>query len=266
MKNIWTKVATIFASLLGSMALSTGALAVEATNSNTGADSTNDATVNINNNTNVSSSNTATINNNISIWANTGNNSADKNTGDGSVSTGDITGGVKVINTGNMNGTFDSVLSLNCSCDFSASNSNTGAYSDNEANVKVSNDINITVNNEANVDNNVDADLNTGGNSADKNTGDGWVSTGDIDFSVEITNDLNKNFVGAPLPQEPAGPGVPPAVLPPSAPKPGKVLAAAEGLPVTGGSLPNWPFLLIMVGFVTRLAERVLRTRFGEVA
>ena len=176
MKNIWTKVATIFASLLGSMALATGALAVEATNSNTGADSNNEAEVTIQNNTTVSSNNTATINNNISISA------------------------------------------------------------------------------------------NTGSNSADKNTGDGWVSTGDIDFSVEITNDLNKNFVGAPLPQEPAGPGVPPAVLPPSAPKPGKVLAAVEGLPVTGGSLPNWPFLLIMVGFVTRLAERVLRTRFGEVA
>src|SRR4030066_274101 len=163
MKNIWTKVATILASLLGSMALATGALAVEATNSNTGADSTNDATVNINNNTSVSSSNTATINNNISIWANTGNNSADKNTGDGSVSTGDITGGVKVINTGNMNGTFDSILSLNCSCDFSAGNSNTGAYSNNEANVKISNDINITVNNEAHDDNNVDADLTHGG-------------------------------------------------------------------------------------------------------
>ncbi|OGY25855.1 MAG: hypothetical protein A2Z24_00545 [Candidatus Woykebacteria bacterium RBG_16_44_10] len=266
MKNIWTKVATISASLLGGMALATGALAVEATNSNTGADSNNEAEVAIQNNTTVSSSNTANINNNISISANTGNNSANENTGDGSVSTGDITGSVKVTNTGNMNGVFDSILNLNCSCDFSASNSHTGAYSNNDANITINNDIDISTNNEARADNDVDADLNTGENSADENTGDGWVSTGDIDFSVEITNDLNKNFIGAPLPEEPSGPGVPPATLPPSAPKPGKVLAAAEGLPVTGGNLPNWPLLLIAIGFLTRLTERVLRTRFGEVA
>lgn len=268
MSDIWTKVATIFASLLGGLALASGALAVEATNSNTGAGSDNDAKVKIENDLTISSNNEAVITNNIDIWANTGNNSADKNTGDGSVSTGDITGSVSIINTGNENGLFDSSLTINCNgaCDFSASNSNTGANSDNDANVHVSNDIDITLNNEAYVDNYVGADLNTGGNSADKNTGDGSISTGDIDFSVEVVNDLNKNFIGGPVPEGPTDPGeIPPAILP-SAPKPGKVLAAAEGLPITGGSLPNWPFLLIAAGFVMRILERVFRTRFGEVA
>jgi hypothetical protein len=268
MKDIWTKLAAITASLFVGLLLTSGALAVEATNSNTGADSDNDASVTIENNTTISSTNNANINNTISVSANTGNNSADKNTGDGSVTSGDITGSVSVTNTGNVNGNFDSLLDLNCggSCSFSASNSNTGADSDNDSSVNVVNNVDVTVNNEANVDNNVDADLNTGGNSADKNTGDGSVTSGDISFSIEILNDLNKNFIGGLLPEEPAGPGeMPPAVLPSAAaPKPGQVLAAAEGLPITGGNLPSWPFLLVTIGFAIKIIERVFRIRFSE--
>lgn len=48
--------------------------------------------------------------------------------------------------------------------------------------------------------------------------------------------------------------------------EPGEVLAAVEGLPITGGSLPNWPFLLVAVGFVLKIFERVLKVRFGEAA
>lgn len=261
MKNIWTKVATILISILAGLTLSGVALAAEATNSNTGANSNNESKVEIKNDVTISSNNNTVINNTISISANTGGNSADKNTGDGTVSTGDITGSVSVTNTGNMNGVFDSILNLNCNCDFSASNSTTGADSNNESKVSVKNDINITVNSNANVNNNVDADLNTGGNSADKNTGNGSVSTGDIDFSVEIVNDLNKNFIGGPTPQGPADPGsVPPAILPTTA-KPGQVLAAVEGLPITGSNLPSWPFLLVAIGFALKIIERVFKVK-----
>ncbi len=114
MNDIWTKVVTILASLLGGLALAGGALAVEADNSNTGAGSDNEATVEIENDVTIVSNNEANINNNIDIWANTGNNSADKNTGDGSVSTGDITGSVSITNTGNENGLIDSFLTINC--------------------------------------------------------------------------------------------------------------------------------------------------------
>ena len=48
--------------------------------------------------------------------------------------------------------------------------------------------------------------------------------------------------------------------------EPGEVLAAVEGLPITGGSFPNWPFLLVAVGFVLKIFERVLKVRFGEAS
>jgi hypothetical protein len=270
MRSIWTKAATVSATLAGGLLLASGALAVEATNTNTGADSTNDSSVSIENNTTVNSTNNADINNTITVNANTGDNSASQNTGDGSVASGDINGSVSVANLGNENGDFNSLLNLNCNgeCDFSAGNSNTGAGSTNDSSISLTNNIDVTVSNNANVDNNVGADLNTGGNSADKNTGDGSVVSGDIDFSVEIINDLNRNFIGLPGPgEEPFGPGdvSQPRILP-SMPKPGEVLAAMEGLPITGGDLPNWPFLLIALGFVLKIFERVFKVRFGEVA
>jgi hypothetical protein len=269
MKDIWTKVAVTGASLAGGLLLASGAMAVEATNSNTGADSDNDASVTIENNTTVNSTNNADINNTITVNANTGNNSADRNTGDGSVSSGDINGSVSVANLGNENGNFDSALNLDCNgdCNFSASNSNTGAGSSNNSSISFTNNLDLTVQNNASVENNVGANLNTGGNSADRNTGDGSVISGDIDFTIDIVNDLNRNFIGLPAPEEPLGPAdiSQPRILP-SMPKPGEVLAAMEGLPITGDSLPNWPFLIIAVGFVLKIFERVLKVRFGEVA
>jgi len=268
MKDIWTKVAAILTTVAGGLLLTTGALAVEAGNSNTGADSTNNANVTIQNNTTINSTNNANINNTLNIYANTGNNSASENTGDGSVKTGDITGSVSILNTGNMNEVIESNIGLNCNgnCEFTATNHKTGADSTNNANVDIQNNVNISVRNDANVDNNIDADLNTGGNNADENTGDGSVSTGDIDFNVEIVNDLNNNFIGGPVDGgKPQGPGVPPGVLPGPAPKPGQVLAASEGLPITGSSLPNWPLLLLAVGIALKLFELVSKKRTEEV-
>ena len=272
MKNIWTKVGAGIAALLAGLLL-TGAVALadgDASNSNTGADSTNNSSVSVDNDTTISSTNNATINNNLSVAANTGSNSASQNTGDGTVSSGDITGSISVTNSGNFNGDFDSLIALNCgsnNCNFSASNSHTGADSTNNSSVNVRGDFDITLINEAEVDNNIGADLNTGGNSADENTGDGSVSSGDIDFSIDIVNDLNRNQIGGPLPEEPpAGPGVipQPGILP-GAPTPGQVLAAAAGLPITGGNIPSWPILLVAVGFALKLLEKVFKVRFEEV-
>jgi hypothetical protein len=129
----------------------------------------------------------------------------------------------------------------------------------------VSNDINITLRNDARVNNNIGANLNTGGNQADKNTGDGTITTGDIDFTIDVVNDLNHNQIGGPFPEEPpAGPGVNPQ--PGIMPTPGQVLAAAAGLPVTGGSIPTWPILLVAVGFALKLLEKVFKIRFEEAA
>lgn len=272
MRNIWTNLAFSTAAGVASVLfVGSAVLAAEASNSNTGADSTNTASVSIENSTKISSTNNANIKNNISVTANTGKNSASENTGDGSVSSGDITGSVLVKNLGNNNGAFDSSIDLNCSgsCDFSASNSNTGADSRNDSSVSVKNNIDIAVTNNANVENNVGADLNTGENEADKNTGDGSVSSGDIDFSIEVVNDLNNNMIGAPIPVvPPVGPNKPPVAILPSVPlKPGEVLAAEEGLPVTGGPLSSWPLFLVVIGFALKILEKVSRKRFGgEIA
>src|SRR4030067_67608 len=92
-----------------------------------------------------------------------------------------LTGAIRLEKTRNVNGVFNSLLALNCSssCDFSASNNKTGSGSSNNTSVNINNDVDITVNNDANVENDVDADLNTGGNSADENTGDGKIRNGD---------------------------------------------------------------------------------------
>jgi hypothetical protein len=269
MRNIWTKVITTAAALSVGLFLTTSvALATDASNSNTGAGSTNNASVSINNNTTINSTNNATINNNISVTANTGGNSASQNTGNGTVSSGDITGSISVENLGNSNGVFASSINLNCGsdCNFSASNSQTGADSRNNSSVRVNNKVVLTVKNDADVDNNIGANLNTGGNKADKNTGDGTVQSGDINFSITVKNDLNKNQIGAPAPEIPEVPG--PGVLPQPVvvPQPGKVLAAIAGLPITGGSLPTWPILLVAIGFALKLLEKVFKVRFEETA
>jgi len=268
MKNIWTNVITAAAALSAGLFLTTSvALATDASNSNTGAGSTNNASVSINNNTTIASTNNATINNNISVTANTGGNSASQNTGNGAISSGDIAGSISVENLGNSNGVFASSINLNCGsdCNFSASNSQTGADSTNNSSVRVNNKVNLTVKNDADVDNNIGANLNTGGNAADKNTGDGTIRSGDINFSVNVKNEFNENQIGIPIPVTPTGPVTPPAIVP-TLPQVGRVLAAAAGLPITGGSIPTWPILLVAIGFALKLLEKVFKIRFEEAA
>jgi hypothetical protein len=272
LKNLALKF-TIAASIFGaSLILAPYALAVTAENSNTGADSSNDSSVSINNDVDITSNNDAEIQNNILVSANTGGNSASKNTGDGSVLTGDINGSVDISN--DVNGNSLNSIGFDCSglctvlTNLSASNSNTGADSNNEATVEVNNDIDVTQNNNLNINNDVDADLNTGDNEADKNTGDGSVKTGDINFEVNISNEGNQNVIGGPVEDE-EEPGKPsedepfgPAAILPSREE-GKVLAVTDGLPITGGSLPIIPALLfILAGLLMKRAEEFLRFRF----
>ena len=260
---------TLAASAFGvSLLLAPGALAAEANNSNTGAGSDNDASVTIDNDVTINSNNTANIINTINISANTGNNSADKNTGDGSVNTGDINGSVNIGN--DVNGNTLNSVGVNCGglCDYnldiSTSNNNTGANSSNNADANVSNNVDITQNNNLDIDNNVGADLNTGGNSADKNTGDGSVKTGDINFDITVSNSGNNNSIGSPVdqddPDDPITPGrKEDAILP----EEGDVLAAAEGLPITGGGLPIIPvFSFALAGLALKKIEEKLRLRF----
>lgn len=270
MKHLAPKL-TLAASAFGvSLLLAPAAFASEASNSNTGAGSDNDATVTINNDVTINQSNSAYISNNIYVNANTGGNSASKNTGDGSVDTGNINGSIFISNDVNGN----SLNNVGIDCDglcivleeVSASNENTGADSDNNAKIDIDNDFDFTQDNNLEIKNDVGADLNTGDNNADKNTGDGSVKTGDINFDITISNEGNNNSIGGPVdkdqddPDEPSAPGKKEeAVLP----KEGDVLAASEGLPVTGGGLPIIPaFGFALAGLAMRRVEEVLRLKF----
>ena len=269
-KKLVARLSLTAAALGTSLLFAPAVFAATAENSNTGADSTNDASVDITNDVDISSNNSANIRNSIYVNANTGGNSASQNTGDGSVSTGDINGSARIRNNVNSNSLnrvdFDCSGVCIVSADISASNSHTGADSSNDANVNVNNDIDITQNNDLDIDNKVDADLDTGNNEADENTGDGSVKTGDINFDVTIDNQGNNNTIGGPADKEPEGqPPTPPAPVTPPAkgPEKGRVLAATKGLPVTGGNHPFLPALaLVLAGLVMKRLEEMLSLRF----
>ena len=202
---------------------------VDASNNTTGADSSNNASNSLTNNTDIDLTNSAQVLNNISLDATTGNNDASKNTGSGSITTGDVDANLKVTNIANTNtvgngggtiwlvlvnnlGTWTGQLfggdassgvyspfltfTINPDGSISANNQNTGADSTNNASATVANDTDISVNNAANLTNNVTIDANTGGNSASKNTGSGAIQTGDVNVAANIVNLLNNNFIG----------------------------------------------------------------------
>ena len=116
--------------------------------------------------------------------------------------------------------------------------------------------------NTADILNNIMLFGDTGNNDADKNTGDGSINTGDINFDINITNEGNENNIGSTVNEDdPSEPGKKEkdAVLP----EEGEVLAAVEGLPVTGGNLPIMPaIVIVLAGLAMRKIEETLRLRF----
>lgn len=190
-----------------------------AANSKTGADSTNESSVGLQRISNISQNNEANINNSMVINANTGGNDADKNTGSSSTITGEVNVEAQVMNVANNNlvGTGEEVwwvVVVNeagkwvgkimgaddegnvAVVDTIALNDDTGAGSNNQANVNQSSEIDITQNNTANVANNVVINADTGHNSASANTGNGSISTGDVNVYSNVINYVNNNFIG----------------------------------------------------------------------
>ncbi|OGY29254.1 MAG: hypothetical protein A3F35_00675 [Candidatus Woykebacteria bacterium RIFCSPHIGHO2_12_FULL_45_10] len=77
----------------------------------------------------------------------------------------------------------------------SAGNSTTGADSTNIAKTETSNDTDISQTSIANITNTFNITANTGGNEANKNTGDANITTGNITGSLTINNDVNSNSI-----------------------------------------------------------------------
>lgn len=169
---------------------------ISAGNSTTGADSDNTADVSIDSSNCVDVHNDADIHNNIDVSANTGGNTASKNTGDGSVSTGDAQVSARVINSVNKvglsgNGSGSSLGSVD------VLNHRTGAESDNHATVEFENRNDINIRNNADINNDIRGRAETSDNEASKNTGDGSVETGDATF--DATTETSANMVSLDL-------------------------------------------------------------------
>ncbi len=160
--------------------------------SGNGADSDNTANVNVTNSSSIYQTNTADISNSVKINSNTGDNTANKNTGgDVSINTGDANVSSSVSNSANSN---VATLGCNCTGDTSVKIAGNGADSENTANVDVANKTSVVQANDADVRNNISVDSNTGGNKAGKNTGgDVDITTGDSDVTVDVTNAVNQN-------------------------------------------------------------------------
>jgi LPXTG-motif cell wall-anchored protein len=202
-----------------------------------GADSDNTANVSVNKTINIYQTNTAIVQNSVIVNPNTGDNTANRNTGgDTGISTGDASAAVAANNTLNKN-----LVSINCCTadQFVAKIAGNGADSENSVKLNLVNELNITDSKQLSIKNNFKVNPNTGDNKADKNTGgDSWIRTGDASASISIDNtgNFNRIVIGSPIP------GVTPLPNPPvtsttSAPNANPiatVLAAVKQLPNTG--------------------------------
>ena len=246
--------------------------------SGNGSGSINGASSTTNNQTTVSVTQNATINNIINGIANTGNNSANYNTGNVSIKTGNLSAYQEIVN-GPLN-----IASVHIP-DGSDGNESikivgNGANSENSAYVSNHNNKSIYISNNAYFVNDVTLRLNTGGNSADVNVGNVDIATGDIIATTKIKNVANISDVTVTCcqkaPEKPVNqPGVPAPTTTTvtssspttsggsSSPSTGAVLAAAAGrvLPATGG---NFVALFILGNILMMFMGVYLRLRSGR--
>ncbi len=157
--------------------------------SGNGVDSENSVTFNLNNSNNVNVTQNANVTNNVTGVANTGNNTANNNTGSNvTIDTGDI----KVLGGINNQANNYFVKSGVASGGFLASILNNGTDSNNTINANLGGANTVVANNYYLAYNFADWDLNTGGNTANGNTGGNvFIRTGNIFFDFLITNAAN---------------------------------------------------------------------------
>lgn len=182
-----------------------------------GSNNNSDVTVNTDNNT--FQNNDAAVGNNMVLTADSGNNTADKNTGgDSTINTGDanvsansltyannnIDGAIVygVVNIyGDLHGDIvfpeEAMSGTCCTSSVTAGNTGNGADSTNTANAASSTNNDLAQSNAAVISNNLTLDANTGDNNASKNTdGDSSVETGKSTVDANVLNIANSNING----------------------------------------------------------------------
>lgn len=141
-------------------------------------------------------SNSYTLNQNVVANQTTGDNTADNNTKDGLAAAGNVTGNHTTqveANTSNVDIDMTENSTCNCSDNFISVNT-TGQNS--TANAVIDSTRNLTVNltNAGSVNNTFTSIVNTGGNSANNNTGNGTAVGGDASIWSIVTTKLNSVF------------------------------------------------------------------------
>lgn len=134
--------------------------------------------------TNVTQTSSADVTNNVDTSATTGENQVNSNTGDVSITTGDIHEDVTVKNSFNSS----SVETPCCPSDTTLDISGNGSNSQNTIDLTTSDTNTIEVNQTADITNNVAGSANTGDNQANSNGGNVTIETGSIWAESSIKN------------------------------------------------------------------------------
>ncbi len=166
------------------------------TNSGNGADSTNNSTATSTDTTNVNTQNNATVNNDVVVDVTSGDNSASKNMGDASISTGNTSAGAALMTDINNNSiTIGDLCGLGCSEGFVAENLKNGSGTLNNANGDLTRIVYLNNANNLSLNNNANLSSTTGGNTSSKNMGSGTIVSGDADVSFTTLNLGNNTYI-----------------------------------------------------------------------
>ncbi|MCR4264122.1 MAG: hypothetical protein NUV98_05405 [Candidatus Roizmanbacteria bacterium] len=188
------------------------------TNTGNGSDSTNSGTVDITSNDQTFQTNDAYIENEMILLADSGNNTADANTGGNStINTGDANVAANILNFANTNLAGNVIYGVvnvfgdligdiifpeeycgdACNANVALANTNNGSDSTNTGNYSETDNSQTFQLNDAVIDNNILLDATTGENETSGNTnGNSSIETGDVDLDVNTMNVVNSNLNG----------------------------------------------------------------------
>lgn len=188
-------------------------------NTGNGSSSSNGASIDETNNNQTFQKNDATIENELTLSADSGNNTANANTGGNSdITTGDANVAANALTFANNNIAGNVVFGVvnifgdligdillpeeainNCcgTTDISVKNTDNGSLTDNNAAINIDNFDTIDQTNVAEINNNLIVDASTGDNSTSRNTGgDSTIKTGNTDVNASLINVVNNNLIG----------------------------------------------------------------------
>jgi hypothetical protein len=175
----------LITSLVASLFTST-VNALEITIAENGSGSSSEVVTQTSSETVIQQTNDSQIQNDVSVSANTGGNDASGNSGESTITTGDVSTKVAVSNSTNF-----STASTSC-CTNEQTNvtvSGNGSDSINRVNLIQSSESTILISQNAYITNNVVGYANTGNNTAEGNMGNILIQTGDIKVKESLIND-----------------------------------------------------------------------------